>query len=78
MEANCEYSIRVWTGANAANLIVDQLVDSPEILAWNEIQLQTPVQIDATEELWIGYKNNTQTGYLPAAMQDPLLPDTEI
>jgi hypothetical protein len=63
MEANCEYSIRVWTGANAANLIVDQLVASPIISAWNEIQLQTPVQIDATEELWLGYRANTQTGY---------------
>jgi hypothetical protein len=62
-EANCEYSIRVWTGANAANLIVDQPVANPAINDWNEIQLITPIQIDANQELWIGYRANTQAGH---------------
>jgi hypothetical protein len=62
-EANCQYSIRVWSGANAANLLVDQLVPNPAIQDWNEILLNNPVQIDPSEELWIGYRANTQTGY---------------
>ncbi len=62
-EANCSYSVRVWQGADAANLLVDQAVDNPTIEEWNYITLDTPVQIDASQELWIGYNVNTQTGY---------------
>ena len=62
-EANCEYSIKVWTGANAENLVVEQLVSNVTIDAWNLVTLDTPVQIDASQELWFGYRANTQTGY---------------
>jgi hypothetical protein len=62
-EASCEYSIRVWQGAEAANLLVDQLVPNPAIQEWNEVMLETAVQIDVAQELWIGYRANTQTGY---------------
>jgi hypothetical protein len=62
-EANCEYSIKVWQGENAANLLVEQLVANPTIDDWNEVELDNPVQIDASQELWIGYRCNTQTGY---------------
>ena len=62
-EPACSYSLRVWSGANAANLIVDQPVASPTIGAWNEVEVTSLPQIDASQELWIGYRCNTSTGY---------------
>jgi len=62
-EAACEYSIRVWKGANAATLLVDQLLTDVTIGAWNEVTLATPVTVDTSDELWFGYRANTTTGY---------------
>jgi hypothetical protein len=68
-ESQAEYSIRVWIGQNANNLVVDQPVDNPLIGQWNYITLTTPVLIDATQELWVGYHVITLTGY-PAGVDD--------
>ncbi|MBK9099322.1 MAG: choice-of-anchor D domain-containing protein [bacterium] len=59
------YTIKVWQGANAGSLteVYSQAVTSPTINAWNEVNLTTPVEIDGTQELWIGYNINTTTGY---------------
>jgi hypothetical protein len=62
-EAACSYSVRVWSGENAANLIVDQPIASPTIGEWNEIDLTDFASIDASQELWIGYRCNTTGGY---------------
>ena len=61
-EEACEYSIRVWTGENAT-LIVDQVVTDVVIGAWNTVELATPITIDASQELWFGYRANATTGY---------------
>jgi len=52
--SDCSYSLRVWTGENAGNLIIEQ--DVPEFIpdSWNEIELNTPILIDASQELWLG------------------------
>jgi hypothetical protein len=66
---DCEYSVRVWVGGNAAapgELVVDQVVTSFTNQTWNEITLVNPVQINTSEELWIGIRCNTQGGR-PAA-----------
>jgi hypothetical protein len=63
------YNIRVWTGEDGANLVVDQPVPSPIAGQWNTITLTTPVPIDITQELWVGYYVNTETGY-PAGVDD--------
>jgi hypothetical protein len=68
-EAMAEYRIRVWIGAGAANLVVDQLVEDPIIGQWNYITLSTPAMIDVNQEMWVGYHVNTQTGY-PAGVDD--------
>jgi hypothetical protein len=36
---------------------------------WNYVALTTPVPIDVTQELWVGYYINTTTGY-PAGVDD--------
>jgi hypothetical protein len=62
VETNCTYSIRIWTGIGPV-LAVDQLVYNPTINQWNYIELNNPLLINTTEELWVGYNVNTQTGY---------------
>ncbi|MBR6490790.1 MAG: hypothetical protein IKT02_00480, partial [Bacteroidales bacterium] len=64
----CDYYIRVWVGGNETGpdeLVYDQAVDGSTIVtkAWNLVYLDTPVTIDAREELWIGYRCNTTTGH---------------
>jgi hypothetical protein len=68
-EAAATYNIRIWIGAGAANLVVDQPVASPVIGAWNYVMLTTPVPVDITQELWVGYYVNAQIGY-PAGCDD--------
>jgi hypothetical protein len=68
-EAQCTYSIKVWTGSNAANLVIDQPVPNPLVGQWNYIYLSTPLPLDITEELWIGYSVITPGGY-PAGCDD--------
>ncbi len=62
-EANCVYSVRVWMGPLAVNMVIDQTVSNPLIGQWNYVTLTTPVPVDVTQELWIGYHVNTQAGY---------------
>ena len=68
--SSCEYSIRVWTGGSvsggegyAGTRIVDQLVLNPTIDQWNKVKLDNQIYIDSSEELWFGYRCNTQSGY---------------
>jgi hypothetical protein len=72
-EENCEYSVRVWTGANAANMIVDQDVADPVIGEWNTVVLDSPVLIDAAEELWFGYRANAQAGHPAGCDNGPMV-----
>ncbi len=77
-EYNCEYSIRVWIGGsvsgsegNSGNRVVDQLVLNPNINQWNQVKLDNLVYIDSSEELWLGYRCNTQSGYPAGADEGP-------
>jgi hypothetical protein len=62
-EAAATYNVRVWIGAGAANMVVDQAVSNPLIGQWNYVTLTTPVPVDITQELWVGYYVNATTGY---------------
>jgi hypothetical protein len=68
-ESQAEYRIRVWIGAGASNMIVDQLVENPIIGQWNVIPLTTPANIDITQALWVGYHVDAQAGW-PAGVDD--------
>jgi hypothetical protein len=68
-EEASDYSIRVWLGAGAANMVVDQPVTNPLIGQWNTVALTTPVAVDLSQELWVGYFVNTTTGF-PAGCDD--------
>lgn len=63
---NCQYSIRVWQGGNQ-NSPGTQLIDQPVfgiiIDQWNEVTLNAPIQINASQELWFGIHYSTSAGY---------------
>jgi hypothetical protein len=50
-----DYKLRVWQGAVADSLIVDQPFDSIQSYEWNTVLLDAPVFINPTTDLWIGY-----------------------
>jgi len=67
---NVMYEVMVWKGENADTLLVSQNVDSSLVGDWNEIELDTPVLIDATEELWFGYSVLSSGAELSAGADD--------
>jgi hypothetical protein len=72
-EANCVYSIKIWTGGstytNPGNLILTLPVTDPTIDAWNTVTLPEPIQIPSIGDMWVGVNINTQGGY-PAGCDD--------
>jgi len=48
--------LKVWTGANASQLMLSQPVASYVAGEWNEFALNTPVLVTGTTELWFGYE----------------------
>ena len=50
-------------------MVVNQYVSNPAIDSWNTITLSNPVLIESGQELWFGYRSNTQTGH-PAGCDD--------
>ena len=60
------FTLRVWYGANAGVLIYEQPVNDPVNEQWNEIVLDSPVEIDASGELWIGFALSQPAGEFPA------------
>lgn len=74
-ENDCEYYLRVWTGEEAT-LVVDQPLDEEEYSAhyWNTIELDNPVLIDASKELWFGYRANTEDGFPAGVDAGPAKP----
>jgi hypothetical protein len=69
VESIASFNIRVWTGAGAENLVLDQPVANPVLDVWNFIDLETPVPVDINQELWVGYHVNSTWGY-PAGCDD--------
>jgi hypothetical protein len=68
-ESAAIYTIRIWQGAGAGSLLYEDEVDNPQIGQWNNVGLSSPVPIDITQELWVGYHVSTTTGY-PAGVDD--------
>jgi hypothetical protein len=57
------YKVRIWQGANASSLVVDQEVPSFFTDQWNEVTLNLPLGVDITKELWIGAQVTEASGY---------------
>lgn len=68
-EPAATYHVRVWAGAGPDTMIVDQVVVAPLIGQWNYVSLTSPMLLDISKELWVGYYISTTTGY-PAGVDD--------
>jgi len=72
------FNIKVWQGGNWATKDPGTELLHQNVTftwgVWNEITLDTPIEIDATEELWIGYQMLATSGY-PAgcALEAPVV-----
>ncbi|MBW6515926.1 MAG: S8 family serine peptidase [Candidatus Cloacimonetes bacterium] len=65
-EQSASYTLNVWKGGSETEpgyLILEQPVTVFQANTWNTIELQTPVDIDAEQEIWFGYSVDTQTGF---------------
>lgn len=63
---NTQYTLRIWRGENAGIPVYEQEVDNLVYGAWNNIELDIPVPVDITRELWIGYEVSGPDGEHPA------------
>lgn len=62
------FTIKVYKGTNAELLLLEQSVNTVIPMSWNDITLSTPILIDPSDFLWIGYEMvQTQTGF-PAGL----------
>jgi hypothetical protein len=66
-DTEASFVIKVWKGPNAETELVSQTITASE--EWNEVVLDTPVQIDCSQELWFGYEVTQQYGF-PAGTDD--------
>ncbi|HNS29403.1 MAG TPA: choice-of-anchor J domain-containing protein [Tenuifilaceae bacterium] len=69
-EAQATYSLRIWTGADHDQQYA-QDVDEVTLNEYNEVELTTPFQIDASAELMFGYYIVTEAGYPAGADAGP-------
>ncbi len=78
-----EFTIKVWVGGshpddttfNEGTLVSSEVVLPSQVTTatWNVIPLTTPVLIDATQELWIGYECTATGGYPAGAGADNVI-----
>lgn len=61
------FILKAWKGIDAAVELLSQEVTDGEVGEWNEITLDTLVEIDATTEFWFGYEVTHGPGSNPAA-----------
>ena len=57
------YTLKVWQGTNPPTEVYSQVVSSIATEAWNDIELDEAVNIDASQELWVGYHVITSAGF---------------
>ncbi|MCB2221705.1 MAG: choice-of-anchor D domain-containing protein [Bacteroidetes bacterium] len=53
---NAMFTIKVWMGENAENLMLSQPVGFVTPMEWNDIQLNMQIPVDTSNYLWIGYE----------------------
>ena len=64
------FIIKVWTGPNASTQVLSQFVIGSITNQFNEVVLDTPIVIDASQELWFGYAVSHSIGSNPAGCDD--------
>lgn len=63
-----EFTLKVYLGDDANTLVLEQTVDSVTSMAWNDIALTSPIDIDTENTLWLGYQIAGENYYYPAGV----------
>lgn len=53
---NASFKLQIREGENGENVVYEQSISDPDSLEWNEIVLNEPYQIDATQSLYVGFE----------------------
>jgi len=61
-ETDAAYTVRVWQG-DTATLMYEQAVPAPVINEWNFVPMADPISIDISQDLWVGYHVDANSGY---------------
>ena len=69
-DPDATFTIKVWTGPTGMNEVLSQDVTSYNVDEWNIVDLDTPVTIDGTQDLWFGYAVEHEDGMFPAGCDD--------
>lgn len=72
-EELCDYTIRIWSDSG---IVFEQAISDPNIGNWNEIELNPQFIIDSSQNLYIGYHCQAQTGNPAGIDSGPALPGT--
>lgn len=51
-----DFSLKIYSGSEAENTLLDFPITNIQANSWNEIQLPFPIAIDEVDYLWIGYQ----------------------
>jgi hypothetical protein len=62
------FTLKVYAGDEAENLLLEQTVASVDAMAWNDIELESPIAIDPEVTLWLGYEVNSEPYYYAAGV----------
>jgi len=66
------YALRIWAGENHTQQYA-QDVEEFTVMEWNTVELETPYQIDASDEMMFGVFINTTTGHPAGCDAGPAL-----
>jgi len=73
------FTIKVWTGVNTTTLVTSEAVTAYTIDEFLEVELNNPVTIDASQELWFGYEVvQTSSAHPAGADLGPAIPGSMI
>lgn len=69
IEQNCFYTLEIWQGDSAAELIYREPLSGYSVNEWLTVQVDPPVPVDVSKELWVGYSYLARSGY-PIALDE--------
>lgn len=61
-----QFTLKIYSGTNAANLITSQSIGSYTPYEWNVVNINTPFEIDGSDELWVTFEVFNADGEFPA------------
>lgn len=68
--AEGSFVLKVWTLMNAGQLALSQPIDNVVVGTWNEIELDAPVFISGSTEIWFGYTVTHTSESYPAGVDE--------